>query len=200
MSQKIPFLQMFAALRRWTELSNAVEGWLILSAAIDKASRSAKILVEGAQGAGPNLIRETEETLCRASGFNSVKLVLSEQCKTAHTPKQPAPQPSVPWVQEREEEKKREPQAAPPANAFDRAEALRQAAMKNIARPAQPKSDGKKESGSAIFGKVIKKMPTPIGELELDMGMVVVEGDVFAVDNKELKKRGAWVVAFDMTD
>ena len=40
MSQKIPFLQMFAALRRWTELSNAVEGWLILSAAIDKASRS----------------------------------------------------------------------------------------------------------------------------------------------------------------
>ena len=48
MSKKIPFLQMFAALRRWTELSNAVEGWLILSAAIDKASRSARILVEGA--------------------------------------------------------------------------------------------------------------------------------------------------------
>lgn len=32
------------------------------------------------------------------------------------------------------------------------------------------------------------------------MGTVVVEGDVFAVDNRELKKRGAWVVAFDMTD
>ena len=32
------------------------------------------------------------------------------------------------------------------------------------------------------------------------MGMVVVEGDVFAVDNRELKKRRAWVVAFDMTD
>ena len=47
MSQKIPFLQMFAALRQWTELSNGVEGWLILSAAIDKASRSAKITVEG---------------------------------------------------------------------------------------------------------------------------------------------------------
>ena len=26
MSQKIPFLQMFAALRQWTELSNGVEG------------------------------------------------------------------------------------------------------------------------------------------------------------------------------
>ena len=203
MSQMRPFLQMFAALRRWTELSNAVEGWLILSAAIDKSSRSAKILVEGAQGAGPNLLQETEETLCRAYGLNSVKLVLAEQFKIAQAPEQPeqpASQLSVPQVQEKEEEKKNESQAVSPVNAFDRAEALRQAAMKSIARPAQPKSEGKKESGSAIFGKVIKKMPTPIGELELDMGMVVVEGDVFAVDNKELKKRGAWVVAFDMTD
>ena len=32
------------------------------------------------------------------------------------------------------------------------------------------------------------------------MGMVVVEGDVFAVDHRELKKRGAWVTAFDITD
>ena len=40
MSQKIPFLQMFAALRQWTELSNGVEGWSIVSAAIDKARRS----------------------------------------------------------------------------------------------------------------------------------------------------------------
>ena len=47
MSQKIPFLQMFAALRQWTELSNGVEGWLIVSAAIEKQSRSAKIMVEG---------------------------------------------------------------------------------------------------------------------------------------------------------
>ena len=39
-----------------------------------------------------------------------------------------------------------------------------------------------------------------MNELELDMGVVVVEGDVFAVDHKELKKRGAWVVAFDLTD
>ena len=32
------------------------------------------------------------------------------------------------------------------------------------------------------------------------MGMVVIEGDVFAIENRELKKRGAWVVAFDVTD
>ena len=44
--------------------------------------------------------------------------------------------------------------------------------------------------GRAIYGKPIKRAPVPIGELELDMGMVVVEGDVFAVDHRELKKRG----------
>ena len=74
MSQKIPFLQMFAALRQWTELSNGVEGWLIASAAIDKASRSAKIAVEGAAGAGPNLIDQAEEAVCRAYGLNSVRI------------------------------------------------------------------------------------------------------------------------------
>ena len=36
--------------------------------------------------------------------------------------------------------------------------------------------------------------------LDLDMGTVVVEGDVFFVDHRELKKRGAWVVSFDVTD
>lgn len=37
-------------------------------------------------------------------------------------------------------------------------------------------------------------------ELSLDMGTVIVEGKVFAVDHKELKKRNAYVVKFDMTD
>ena len=33
-----------------------------------------------------------------------------------------------------------------------------------------------------------------------DMVRVIVEGKVFAVEHRELKKRGAWVVSFDMTD
>ena len=36
--------------------------------------------------------------------------------------------------------------------------------------------------------------------LELDMGVVTVEGDVFAVEHRELKKRSAWVISFDITD
>ena len=198
MSQKIPFLQMFAALRQWTELSSAVEGWLIASAAIDKASRSAKIAVEGAAGAGPNLIAQAEETLARAYGLNSVKIEAvavpetdGERCRGAQCTPAGGQRPPV---QEDQEEK-------PELDAFARTEALRKAALKNAARPVVPAAKGdKKPQGKAIFGKPVTKAPTPMGELELDMGMVVVEGDVFAIDNRELKKRGAWVVAFDMTD
>ena len=39
-----------------------------------------------------------------------------------------------------------------------------------------------------------------MSQLNLDMGTVTVEGRVFAVEHKELKKRNAWVINFDMTD
>ena len=135
MSQKIPFLQMFAALRQWTELSSAVEGWLIASAAIDKASRSAKIAVEGAAGAGPNLIAQAEETLAWAYGLNSVKIEAvavpetdGERCRGAQCTPAGGQRPPV---QEDQEEK-------PELDAFARTEALRKAALKNAARPAAP--------------------------------------------------------------
>ena len=202
MSKKIPFLQMFAALCQWTELSAGVEGWLIVSAAIDKRSRSAKILVEGAQGAGANLIAQAEEAVCRCYALNSVKI----QAAPAQAPQSAAapaqaekpqaadkPQPSAAQAQEPKEE-----------DPFARTEAIRRAAMKKSAHPAAApaptKGGGGKSQGKAIFGRPITKAITPIEELELDMGMVVVEGDVFAVDNRELKKRNSWVVAFDITD
>ena len=201
MSQKIPFLNLFAALRRWTELSNAVEGWLILSAAIDSQARTAQIVVEGASGAGPNLVREAEEAVCRAYGMKSVKIEaaqpepapMTEPVKSAPVPVETQPAP----------EKKAEPavKSAPVDDAFARSEAIRQAAMKSVSRPAvKSAKSGKSNDSKVIFGRTVTKPPMSIGELELDMGTVVVEGDVFLVDNKELKKRGAWVVSFDMTD
>ena len=51
MSRKIPFLEMFAALSRRADLADAVQGWLIVSAAIDRANREAVITLEGAGGA-----------------------------------------------------------------------------------------------------------------------------------------------------
>ena len=66
MSKVIPFLEMFSALGRWTELANAVEPWQITAVVLNRAQRSADIQVAGAAGAGANLVREAEETICRA--------------------------------------------------------------------------------------------------------------------------------------
>ncbi len=200
-SKKIPFLTMFAALRRWTELALAVEGWLIVSAAIDKAGRSAKITVEGAAGAGPNLLREAEEAVCRAYGLNVVKLELAAPesgSPDGGQSRQEAPKPD--WNTHQTAGPEAALTSSAGQDAFARTEAIRQAAMKHVvSRPGAAKGE-KRSAGRAIFGKAISKLPTPIGDLELDMGTVVVEGDVFAIDNRELKKRGAWVVAFDLTD
>ena len=86
MSKKIPFLEMFAALRQWTEFVNAMSGWKIVEAAIDRATRSAVVAVEGASGAGPNLIAQAEEAVAKCYGLSRVKL----NCLT-DTPAQPEP-------------------------------------------------------------------------------------------------------------
>ena len=210
MSQKIPFLQMFAALTQWQEFVNAMEGWLIVEAAIDRQSRSAVVTLEGAAGAGPNLIAQAQEAVARCYGLNSVKL----NCITTKEPEAPAP--AQPQPEAKPEPQSAEPaqEAAPapaaaeeekpaePVDAFARAEAIRAAALKKVkhSAPAAKKGSGKKDGGKAIFGRKIRRAPIPIGDLELDMGYVVVEGDVFAIENRELKKRNSWVVAFDVTD
>ena len=196
MSKKIPFLQMFAALCQWQELAEAVEGWVIVAAAIDKASRSALVTLDGARGAGANLIRQAEEAVARCYGLASVKFQMA-----APEPETPAeaPAPAAPSVpasapQTRPAHPRQGESTAPEMDAFARTEAIRREALRKArgsAPAARPKGKGEgKPSGKTIFGHVIKKRPTPIGELELDMGMVVIEGDVFAVDNRELKKRG----------
>ena len=198
MSQKIAFLEMFSHLRRRRDLAEAVAKWQIVSASIDKAALSITVEVEGAGGAGPNLLRDAEEGICRAYGLKSARIVPAakrEEPKPA--PKAEPPKPKVP-EQPAPAPKAEEKKLAP--DPFSRTEAIRQAAMQRSGTAAPVVKSEKKSTGDAIFGKPIGKPALPIGELELDMGTVVIEGDVFAVDNKELKKRGAWVVAFDVTD
>ena len=93
---------------------------------------------------------------------------------------------------------------------FAETEKLRREAMKNVPEPAfrEAQSDGKKAAApeaqsDLLFGtKPIRGENVPMREvtLENDMGKVIVEGRVFAVNHKELKKSNAWVVSFDMTD
>ncbi len=69
--------------------------------------------------------------------------------------------------------------------------------------PSQVQTQVKKEEpapSAALYGKPFKGQATAMKDVGLNMGFVIVEGKVFAVDHKELKKRNAWVISFDITD
>ncbi len=84
---------------------------------------------------------------------------------------------------------------------FDAMQKMRGDILSELPRsaPAEKKSQAIQEN-SAIFGRPFKTKPVPMQELSMDMGSVAVEGRVFSVEHKELKKRNAWVINFDMTD
>ncbi|MBE6932248.1 MAG: PolC-type DNA polymerase III [Ruminococcaceae bacterium] len=86
---------------------------------------------------------------------------------------------------------------------FEMTQAIRQEAMKavpavTVVEKAAPAAS-KLEAG-AIYGKPFRGEATAMCELNLDMGRVIVEGEVIAINHRELKKRNAWVISFDMTD
>ena len=66
-------------------------------------------------------------------------------------------------------------------------------------RTGQRKDDG---SGKVLFGRLPKKAlsVTPMREVELDLGRCTVQGEVFAVEHREIPRANAWVISFDMTD
>ena len=65
-------------------------------------------------------------------------------------------------------------------------------------------ASGKKKSEAVIsdmiFGKSVAGDLVPMKNIQMDSGKVVVEGEVFAVNHKELTKSNAWVISFDVTD
>ena len=83
---------------------------------------------------------------------------------------------------------------------FDRTEALREEMIETIPRVEPPKPKAGAAKPAALFGRPFSGKPTPIADLNLDMDRVVIEGEVVATNHRELKKRGAYVVSFDVTD
>jgi len=84
---------------------------------------------------------------------------------------------------------------------FDAMEQMRAGFLQDLPKAAVTEMKEQKPAESPVFyGKSFKGAVTPMQELNLDMGSVIVEGCVFSVEHKELKKRNAWVVNFDMTD
>ena len=94
MSGKIPFLEMFSLLQRRGDLAEAVETWQITVAEINKAALSIYLEVEGAAGAGDNLLRDAEEGICRAYGLKSARIQALAPVVTEVPPAPPAPVPA----------------------------------------------------------------------------------------------------------
>lgn len=88
---------------------------------------------------------------------------------------------------------------------FDAMDSMRSTALLQTptipaARPKAASPAVQEPPSEAIYGKPFKGSTVPMRDITLDMGSVIVEGKVFNVDHKELKKRNAWVIRFDMTD
>ena len=84
---------------------------------------------------------------------------------------------------------------------FDAMEKMRSSVMREIPfKVPAPKAQQRDAAPASILGKPFKAKVTPMDQLTLDMGFVTVEGTVFNVEHKELPKRNAWVINFDVTD
>ena len=198
-AQKIPFLKLFSAWRPSAELMAMVQNYQVTRAVIDKHTRSIKVQVECENPPTEKLRRQIERSLALTYRVEQVELELSVPVEEQAAPAAPAvpttqePTPAAPKMPEPQDEA---------ATAFRRTEEIRRKALEGLktARPTEKKAS-KEGKGKLLYGRhEIKKEPIPMSSLDLDMGTVIVEGDVFAVDHRELKKRGAWVVSFDMTD
>ncbi len=62
------------------------------------------------------------------------------------------------------------------------------------------RSENKKRGNPVIYGKEPGKSITPMDTVTLDLGKVTVRGEVFDVQSRDIPKRNAWVLNFDMTD
>ena len=88
---------------------------------------------------------------------------------------------------------------------FDAVEKMRMetlSALPNAAGKAKftPQEEKKPQDSETFYGKPFRGPAVPMKDLNMDMGTIIVEGKVFAIEHKELTKRNAWVVKFDMTD
>ena len=83
---------------------------------------------------------------------------------------------------------------------FEAMERMRSEAVSALPKAAPMEEKPKAAQKEAIYGKPFKGNAVPMQELSLDLGAVIVEGKVINIEHKELAKRNAWVINFDITD
>ena len=68
-----------------------------------------------------------------------------------------------------------------------------------VSHSAEEKQVAAPAASDTIYGKSFKGTTIPMKDIDLNMGNVIVEGKVFAIDHKDLPKRNAVIVKFDLS-
>ena len=161
----------------------AVLGSYPVEVRVVKADRAMEVRAVG-PAISEEILAQAEHALAAAFRLNSAKILVDVPVVA-----EPESAVEIPTAEPLKEDK--------PEDIFAQMEAMR----KQVMRAQNPDKGQKKSKVKQIYGKINnKKKPIPMCDLELDMGSVLVEGTVFNVEHKELTKRKAWVVCFDITD
>ncbi|MEG2000306.1 MAG: PHP domain-containing protein, partial [Evtepia sp.] len=180
--EKIPFLKMFSACS--SALQKYVADWMIDTAVIDASNRQLEVNIQCLVQPDETLLTSVRREIAEIYQLNQVAILYVIM---------DAPLPNEPALPEEPSACEETSKEAETQDIFQQTEELRRVAMqKGISHGAKK---------ARIYGtRAIKKKPIPIHDLDLDMGTVVVEGDVFFIEHREMKKRGAWLISFDVTD
>ena len=204
--EKIPLLSLFSAWVPPADLRPMLVEMLVTGAVIDKRVRSIQADLQCPVCPSDALRTRMEQELASAYGVRSVafRFFTPAPAQAAAEVEEAPPMPTeADMPPEPEETCPQHLDMAPedPMEIFRRTERIRQEALRNI-KPAVPSEKREKASGNKLlFGKIIKRFPCiEMKDIALDSEMVTIEGDVFATDHVEMKKRGAWIVRFDITD
>lgn len=204
--EKIPLLSLFSAWVPPADLRPMLVEMLVTGAVIDKRVRSIQADLQCPVCPSDALRTRMEQELASAYGVRSVafRFFTPAPAQAAAEVEEAPPMPTeADMPPEPEETCPQHLDMAPedPMEVFRRTERIRQEALRNI-KPAVPSEKREKASGNKLlFGKIIKRFPCiEMKDIALDSEMVTIEGDVFATDHVEMKKRGAWIVRFDITD
>ena len=154
-----------------------------------RQTRTMTVELEGG-AAEQGLVDQVRQSLARLFSLNQVAVEF-------HTQEVPAGTLTVPPASEAVPPVSTQAKPAPSGDLFAQMEAMR----RKVLNQSNPGGGHGKPKVKQIYGKINgKKKPVPLGQLQLDMGSVLVEGTVFNVEHRELPRRKAWVICFDITD
>jgi len=204
----LTFEQTFSRCRLPEDIRAAL-GKCPVEVRINKAARSMLVTARDAQQCSPEIMRQAERLLAQCFKLQSARVEAAPRQEMPRpspaakpTPAEsaaPASQPPAPKRQGGTAGKPPSPKQE--GDIFAKMAAMRKS-VSSIHSGAVPAGQGRKKPRvRQIYGKISsRRKPVPIASLGLDMGSVLIEGDVFNVEHRELPRRKAWVVCFDVTD